>query len=368
MHHYFKKTYPVFLTLIIAGVSSNSVFAQDDVSVSGVNKTVESWPSRPKLAVQSMMAKYGEPLEVSSESIIWHNEGPYKRIMVTKKEIPHDFPKPHMDFLEHTILYNVPTNKVSDLVEFDASMTVNKTAGEMSARCDLEGHNVLTLNLAKDIIDGKKTVAQARKSFADNVIADVAGQRPEYVENLVFEPHAMEKAAFADKPNIPGSPVRSIASEGESKDKKEMGDAEVLAFVIAADDNEVLSAAEAQKKEISKEVKDYAKMIQETHGKNQSKVMSLGKKLKTVPSDTVAVDDLRQKGAEGLAKLIPLNGKEFEKAYVEAKVKAHQEVLSMIDDKLIPAAKNAELKTQLADTRKHVVAHLDMATKLQQKL
>ncbi len=39
-------------------------------------------------------------------------------------------------------------------------MTINKTAGEMSARCDLEGHNVLTLNLARDIINEPKPLRQ----------------------------------------------------------------------------------------------------------------------------------------------------------------------------------------------------------------
>ncbi|HXH30258.1 MAG TPA: hypothetical protein VNJ01_05575, partial [Bacteriovoracaceae bacterium] len=156
--------------LLIGGVYSTTAFSKDDASAQNVNKMTADWPARPKLAVQEMMAKYGEPLEVSSETVVWHNQGPYKRIMVTKTEIPHDFPKPHMDFLEHTILYNVPTAKVSDLVAFDASMTVNRTAGEMSARCDLEGHNILTLNLAKDIISGKKSVAQARKDFGTNVV------------------------------------------------------------------------------------------------------------------------------------------------------------------------------------------------------
>jgi hypothetical protein len=46
---------------------------------------VSSWPERPRLAVKEMTAKYGAPLEVSSEAMIWHNAGPYKRIMVTKK-------------------------------------------------------------------------------------------------------------------------------------------------------------------------------------------------------------------------------------------------------------------------------------------
>ncbi len=47
---------------------------------------VSSWPERPRLAVKEMTAKYGAPLEVSSEAMIWHNAGPYKRIMVTKKK------------------------------------------------------------------------------------------------------------------------------------------------------------------------------------------------------------------------------------------------------------------------------------------
>ncbi len=72
-----------------------------------------------------------------------------------------------MDFLEHTISYNVPIDKVNDLLNFDASMSFFKTGGEMSARCDLEGHNVLTLNLARDIINGTKTVEAARTAFAE---------------------------------------------------------------------------------------------------------------------------------------------------------------------------------------------------------
>ncbi|HXH30831.1 MAG TPA: DUF4142 domain-containing protein, partial [Bacteriovoracaceae bacterium] len=235
--------------------------------------------------------------------------------------------------------------------------------GEMSARCDLEGHNILTLNLAKDIISGKKSVAQARKDFGTNVVDDVLGKHPIYVEKLTFEPQTMAKAAFPDKPIIPGSPIRSEAGE-----TKAMGDAEVLAFVIAADDNEVLAAAEAQKKDISKEVMDYAKMLHMEHGKNQKTVMGLGQKIKSTPTDTKAVDDLRVKGAQDLSKLVPLNGKEFEKAYMDAMVIGHNDVISMIDGKLIPATKNGELKKQLMETREHVTMHLEKAKKIQANL
>jgi hypothetical protein len=155
--------------------------------------------------------------------------GPYKRIMVTKKEVPHDFPKPHMDFLEHTVSYRVPADKVDDLVAFDASMTINATAGEMSARCDLEGHNILTLNLARDIIEGKKSVKQARAAFAEHVVEDVGGKHPEYVETLLFTPEP-RGAEFPDAPNIPGSPVRGTTNAGTGQTGAEGTDAEVLAF------------------------------------------------------------------------------------------------------------------------------------------
>ena len=92
----------------------------------------------------------------ASETLFWHKAGSYKRIKVTRVEIPHDFPKPHMDFLEHTIEYRVPAEKASAIVAFDGSITINRTAGEMSARCDLEGPNILTLNLAHDMVIGKK--------------------------------------------------------------------------------------------------------------------------------------------------------------------------------------------------------------------
>ncbi len=47
----------------------------------------------------------------------------------------------------------------------------------MSAGCDLEGHNILTLNLANDIVMGKKSADEARKAFGQNVVDDALGTR-----------------------------------------------------------------------------------------------------------------------------------------------------------------------------------------------
>jgi predicted outer membrane protein len=317
---------------------------------------VSAWPERPRLAVKEMTAKYGAPLEVSSEAIIWHNAGPFKRIMVTKKEIPHDFPTPHMDFLEHTISYNVPIDKIDDIVLFDASTTINKTQGEMSARCDLEGHNILTHNLAVDIINGTKTVEQARKAFGEAVVADFGGKHPPYVEKLQFTP-STDNVLFPDKPVIPGSAMRDVpGTEGT--------DAEILSFVNAVNVNEILAASEAQKKKISGPVMDYAKMLHTEHGANMAKTNALGLSIKVTPSITKAVDAEMKKGAGGLAMLIPMDGKDFETGYLDAMIKGHTEALDMIDNKLLKTAKNEALKAHLTETRGHIAMHLEQAKKL----
>lgn len=327
--------------------------ATGTVARSDVDQAVAAWPARPRLAVQQMMAQYGPPLELSTEAVIWHHAGPYKRIMVTRKEVPHDFPKPHMDFLEHTVSYRVPADKVDDLVAFDASMTINATAGEMSARCDLEGHNILTLNLARDIIEGKKSVKQARAAFAENVVADVGGKHPTYVEVLQFAPPT-EGAEFRDEPNIPGSPIRGTDDAAASGT-----DAEVLAFLIAIDDNVVLASTAAHKKQLGAGVAELAQSLHDAHGKAQATTMALGQKINITPVDTRAVDDVRVKGAGELASLVPLDGAEFGRAYVGAMVKSHTEALQMIDGQLLPRTQNRDLERHVTKVREDVAAHLE---------
>lgn len=320
-----------------------------------VDEMVKGWPARPQLAVKQMVSQYGMPAEANQESIVWKNAGSFKRITVTKNETPHDFPKPHMDFMEHTIAYTIPAHKVGDVAAFDGSVTVDRTQGEMSARCDLESHNILALNTAREILLGKKDVAQARKSFVDTLNEHLQGKHPEMMSKLMFTA-STESVAFADQPTIPGAPVR----------KEAKGDSEVMSVVLAANEGEIIAADVVAKKKVSEEVKGFAQMMHTEHGKNSIDTMALSQKIKIVPTDTQAVDQLKNKSATELAALVGLDGKDFEKAYMDAMVKQHNEVIAMIDGQLIKEAKNEELKKHLTATRGHVMKHLDAAKKIQE--
>ncbi len=343
----------------------------DTADRASIDRIIAGWPTRPRLGAVEMMAKYGSPQEVTAERLIWRNAGPYKRITVFNLETPHDFPMPHVDFLEHTISYDVPQAKVGDLIEFDASSTINRTVGELSARCDLEGHNVLTLNLDHDIVTGKKTVEQARKAFGEIVGQDVRGEHPAYVEALQFKPSTPALAAFSDKPVIPGSPVRAADAKADAprmNSRQQRDDAEVLAMVIAVDLNEVLAASEAQKENISAPVMAYAKMLHQMHGVSMTKTMQLGEQIGVTPVITPSVEALQKKGAGELAALVPLDGAAFERAYLAAMVKGHAEVLGMIDSKLMKTADNKAVKDHLTKTRGAVADHHAKAKALQSDL
>lgn len=149
------------------------------------------WPEASRMAAMDMQQKYGPPSGVTPTRIIWENKGPWKEIFVYKEEVPHDFPKPHTDVLLQSVGYRVPPEKFSELAKFDGSIIVERTRGTMAARCDKEGLNILALNLANDIVTGKKNVEEARHAYGEAAKQFTMGQKPPITQRLAFESSKM---------------------------------------------------------------------------------------------------------------------------------------------------------------------------------
>jgi hypothetical protein len=147
-----------------------------------------TWPEESREAAQLVIEQYGEPDEVSATQLIWHKPGPWKRIVASKAFYEHHFPAPHIDAVESSIDYRVPPAKFTPLAEFDGSVVVERTAGEVSARCHDEQANFLALNLMHDIVTGAKSVQEARDYYAKE-FADYRRKKPTpYMEKLRFTP------------------------------------------------------------------------------------------------------------------------------------------------------------------------------------
>jgi hypothetical protein len=164
------------------------------VDAQTVEAIIADWPEMAKSAANKTIEKYGLPNEAIPSRLIWYGNGPWKRTVVYRHEIPHNFPQPHTDVIENFIDYHVPPEKFTDLAKFDGSVIVERTAGEVSARCDMEAANFLALNMMHEIVTGKKTVEEARKTYSENTAAYVTNRPAPYAEGLRFEPPQGETA------------------------------------------------------------------------------------------------------------------------------------------------------------------------------
>lgn len=157
------------------------------VDLATVTRILGTWPDVSRQAATTTINTYGLPHEASATRLIWHNNGPWKRTVIYAEEVAHAFPTPHHDVVEQYIPYRVPVERFNDLAAFDGSVLVDRTKGEMSARCEGEEANFLALNLAHDIVTGRKDVETARRAYGEAMQARRAGNPPEIMRKLTFE-------------------------------------------------------------------------------------------------------------------------------------------------------------------------------------
>jgi len=153
-----------------------------------VREIIDRWPKEPHESAERLIEEYGERAEWSATRLIWYDtpDG-WKRTELSSEEIPHDFPAPHTDFLEQFIDYRVPLDMYCALALYDGSVMVERTRGEMSARCGGTSMNFVAINLAHYIVTGKKSVSEAREEYARLYKAYKNGEKPPATQGFLFE-------------------------------------------------------------------------------------------------------------------------------------------------------------------------------------
>src|SRR5215207_3594144 len=87
---------------------------------------IESWPSKPREAAIKTIQRYGAPDAVMPSRLIWTDKTPWRRVVVNRDVVPHDFPKPHNDLLEEWISYRIPSERLDDVARFDGSVMAER--------------------------------------------------------------------------------------------------------------------------------------------------------------------------------------------------------------------------------------------------
>jgi hypothetical protein len=157
-------------------------------SLAWVQKHVASWPEKTRRLAAQLITKYGVPAESTERQITWYANGPWKRTTLYKEEFQHNFANSHKDVLEQTVNYRVPVDKLAALAQFNGSIVVNRTRGEMSSTSDGEDTNFLALNVADDVVTGERDAEQARTYYAQIIRAKMIKEPEAYLQALKFKP------------------------------------------------------------------------------------------------------------------------------------------------------------------------------------
>lgn len=179
------------------------------------SQIIQSWPEESREAAQRVIEGHGEPDEATATMLLWHHAGPWKRMVATRDFQQHEFPVPHTDSVESFVDYRVPQEKFTPLARFDGSVTAQRTAGEVSARCHDEQANFLALNLMHDIVTGTKSVDEAREYYAKEFVDHRRGNPTPYMERLRFQPG--RDTAAPDARILSDDALERAAQEGERK-------------------------------------------------------------------------------------------------------------------------------------------------------
>lgn len=157
------------------------------VGLTTVKRILKDWPEVAKKSANETMKQYGPPNEATESRFIWYNNGPWKRTIITREEIPHNFPSPHVDVIEQFIDYKIPLEKADEILRFDGSVVIERTKGEVSARCDMEAANFIAINLMHEIVTGKRTVEDAREEYGEAMSAYLINRPSPYAEGFTFK-------------------------------------------------------------------------------------------------------------------------------------------------------------------------------------
>ena len=143
---------------------------------------------------------------------------------------------------------------------------------------------------------------------------------------------------------------------------------QIAGIVISANSESVENAVIAREKAKNTEVKMYALTVINEHRAANKAAGELAESLKISPEENETTRTIKQSTQKTRFKLKRLTGAAFDKAYINGEVELHQMMLDLIDQSLIPSAKNPDLKWLLKNDRPLVEAHLERAKELQSKL
>ncbi len=164
-----------------------------------------------------------------------------------------------------------------------------------------------------------------------------------------------------------GSMGAAGSSMGGSMDVSSLNDAQLAAVLNAINQGEIQEAQIAQSRATAPEVKHLAQHLANAHQQIATKTQALFTRIQITPSDNSVSQQLQTDSQNELGALQGMRGRDFDRTFVDDQIKDHNQAIELID-RMIPNAKNPELKSELQTLRGRLENHLRDAERAQATL
>jgi predicted outer membrane protein len=143
---------------------------------------------------------------------------------------------------------------------------------------------------------------------------------------------------------------------------------QILEVTRTADIGEIQQAHMAHERSKDPRVQKLAAMMMRDEVDAETKGDALANKADLNPDKSSVSESLEDDAKRAMSALKGESGLEFDKDYVDIQVRAHQVVLDMLNDNLIPRSTSPALSAYLHDVKASVSTHLQHAQELREEL
>lgn len=142
-------------------------------------------------------------------------------------------------------------------------------------------------------------------------------------------------------------------------------DAEIGQVILTANQAEIDAGKLASQKAQNQALKDFGQMLAKDHTAANVAANVLFIKIGMRPADNDISRGFSKSTTDQLNQLKNLSGNDFDKAFIAQQIGVHQQLLQSIDQQLIPAVQNNDLKSFIQSYRGKVEEHLKKLQELQ---
>jgi hypothetical protein len=186
--------------LTTAAWSRGPEFYEPVDSARAANRTEDAivdWPAHSRNLAEAVMQEYGPPDGTEQSRLSWEIRRPWKMIVVYRDAPASGRP----NGLQQSVAYEVSVRKWRELGAFDRGVDYDPVNHELIAHNDSEMTNVLALNLADEVIRGRRSAVEAREFYDKTLALSYAGKSSSYTRKLLFRPRRLpEPSLISSRP------------------------------------------------------------------------------------------------------------------------------------------------------------------------